>query len=309
MKKIIRLNLIVLVALILVSLCGLKSVYAESSCDAILQIEKSEYTKDDEISVYVRIINIKSDFGILAGNMTLVYDQDSLELLNMYGQNDWDTPIPNVTYNKANGKIVTTKNGFAKNDENILKIVFKAINNKDNVKIGLNNISFADSNLIRLTNSPEVTIKIKEPEVVPTEPVEVEPSTPEVTIPEPTETETNITEQSETTTSKPEQNNIINTTINNIIESEQNEADVKEDENTQSTIYPVLTSGENNTTNSNESKNDDSVSKSKLPQTGEKRIILIVSIFIFIICMIFIIRSCVKYMKNKNIDNNDEEDE
>ena len=115
--------------------------------------------------------------------------------------------------------------------------------------------------------------------------------------------------KNESKQTKNNHNNIINTTTNNIIESEQNETDVKEDENTQSTIYPVLTSGENNTTNSNESKNDDSVSKSKLPQTGEKRIILIVSIFIFIICMIFIIRSCVKYMKNKSIDNNDEEDE
>ena len=66
-----------------------------------------------------------------------------------------------------------------------------------------------------------------------------------------------------------------------------------------------------NTTDVNdEAKSDDSKSKLKLPKTGEKNAILIISIIIFTICIIFVIHSGIGYIKsNKKIKDNDDDND
>ena len=310
MKKIVKLILL-LFSVILISLCNVKNVYGVSSCEVNLFTERSEYKIGDEIVVYVRISQIQSEIGIFTGMMTLDYDKNSLELLKMEGQNSWDTPILNSSYNSDNGKLVITKSGFTKNDENILKITFKAITNNDIVNININDISFSDSNLIRLGNvSKTVTVK-DDTQVIP------EQDIPKPDVPEKSGTEIVNPEQDEAKTEQTEQNNdkknedkLSEENSNNqeVKETEQNA--VIEEQTMQSMVYPVLSSDEENNTETNTTSNlDDSTSKLGLPKTGERNIILITSVIIFTICVIFMIRFGMGYIKNnKKIDNHGDDD-
>ena len=155
MKKIVRLVLLVL----LVTICMASSVYAAISCNITIEAEKKELSKNEEFAVYVKIADIQSERGIISLGATLEYDKDSLELVKMEGQNNWETPQAGFSYNESNGKIVITRNGFAKENENILKLTFKMKESaKENVTIILKDITVADGKEPAQINPTNTTV-------------------------------------------------------------------------------------------------------------------------------------------------------
>lgn len=158
MKKVEKIILLVLVA----TICMASSVYAALSCNITLEAEKKELSKNEEFVVDVKISNIQSDRGIISLGATLEYDKDSLELVKMEGQNNWETPQAGFSYNENNGKIVITRNGFVKDTENILKLTFKMKEGaKESSTITLKDITVADGNEPANVNSASVSVSLK----------------------------------------------------------------------------------------------------------------------------------------------------
>lgn len=142
MKRLVSLSLIVLLMLI----CLSGTVYAAPECNMAIQSAKSEVSKDEEFTLDVNISGIKSERGIIAIQAVLEFDKDSLELKSMTGQNNWSSPVKDVSYNEANGKIVIDKNGLAKNDETVLKLTFKVKDtSKSDVTVSLKDINVSDA--------------------------------------------------------------------------------------------------------------------------------------------------------------------
>lgn len=142
MRRVVSLSLIVLLMLI----CLSGTVYAAPECNMAIQSAKSEFSKGEEFTLDVNISGIKSERGVIAVQAVLEFDKDSLELKSMEGQNNWSSPVKDVSYNEANGKIVIDKNGLAKNDETILKLTFKVKDtSKNEVIVSLKDINVSDA--------------------------------------------------------------------------------------------------------------------------------------------------------------------
>ncbi len=141
MKKLTCIALVIIMILV----CLSSTVYAAPECHVSIESAKSEFEKGEEFTLNVNISGIKSERGIIALQGTLDYDKDSLELKKMEGQNNWMTPVKDLSYNESNGKLVIDKNGLAKNDETILKITFKVKENaKKDLTVSLKDISISD---------------------------------------------------------------------------------------------------------------------------------------------------------------------
>lgn len=152
MKKIGKLSL-VLISLVIIA-CFVGNVYAAASCNMELQTTKTELDKNEEFTIDVKLTNIQSERGFVSLVATLDYDKNSLTLVKMEGQNGWATPIEDVSYNKANGKIVIDKNGLAKSDEVILKITFKVNNtDKKSTVVSLKDITASDGTMAANVNT------------------------------------------------------------------------------------------------------------------------------------------------------------
>lgn len=140
MKKILCLSLVLLMIIGVMS-----NVYAVLNCNISAQTSKDTFNKEEEFTIDFVVSNIQSERGIIAIGATLQYDKDSLTLVKMEGQNGWETPINEVTYNEANGEIAINKNGLAKSDETFLRITFKVNKeSKENATITLSNIKVGD---------------------------------------------------------------------------------------------------------------------------------------------------------------------
>ena len=76
----------------------------------------------------------------------------------MEGKNSWSTP----SYNEANGKLTTDRNGFATTNETIFQITFK-INDQanKNTTITLKDIEVADGNQEKVISNATKSISIK----------------------------------------------------------------------------------------------------------------------------------------------------
>lgn len=169
MKKIVKLSLI----MILIIMCFAGAVYAASSCNISLVTAKTEYSKNEEFSVDVKISNIQSERGFIALEAVLEYDKSNLTLVKMEGQNAWSSPIKDLSYNEATGKLVIDKNGLAKSDEVILKLTFKVNeNSKDTTTITLKDIKASDATTPVEVSTATKSIKITTP-IIP-----VDPTTP-----------------------------------------------------------------------------------------------------------------------------------
>lgn len=188
MEKIIKFSLII--ALIMICFTGV--VYAAPNCNISLETAKSEFSKNDEITVDVKLSNIESERGFVALEATLEYDKDSLTLMDMEGQNKWSTPVKDLSYNETTGKLVIDKGGLATSDEVILKLKFKVNeNSKQNVRIALKDIKVSDATVPAKISIAYKDITIKEgqsnptpnpnpdPEPTPTPTPNPEPSKPE----------------------------------------------------------------------------------------------------------------------------------
>lgn len=203
MKKIVKLSLIMLLAII----CFTGAVYAASSCSISLETAKTEYSKNEEFSVDVKLSNIQSERGFIALEAVLEYDKTSLTLVKMQGQNEWSSPIKDLSYNEATGKLVIDKNGLAKSDEVILKLTFKVNeNSKENATIALKNIKASDATAPVEVATATKNIKIATP-IIPVDP-------PEPTDPKPTDPTPDKKPDTKPNT-KPNTNTIIDNTISN----------------------------------------------------------------------------------------------
>lgn len=133
MKKIISLTLSILLTICLVNI-----VYADSLCKVDLQVSKSKLSKNEEFSVNVVLSNIQDEKGIMGFSAVLEYDKNSLEYVKIEEQDGWES----ASYNENNGKIAILRNQtFAKTDQTIFKIIFKAnVENKDKVEIYLRDV-------------------------------------------------------------------------------------------------------------------------------------------------------------------------
>ena len=153
MEKVIKLSLI----LMLIMTCFVSTVYAETtqpSCTVSLETEKTNYSKNEEFNVDIKLSNIKSDRGFIAFEAVLDYDKDSLTLVDMEGQNRWVTPVKDLSYNETTGKFVMDKSGLATSDEVILRLKFKVNeNSKENLTISLKDAGASDA-----TVSAKVTV-------------------------------------------------------------------------------------------------------------------------------------------------------
>ena len=179
MKTIVKLSLIML----LIIICCTGIVYAASSCNISLETAKTEFNKNEEFSVDVKISNIQSERGFIALEAVLEYDKSSLTLVEMEGQNKWSSPIKDLSYNEATGKLVIDKNGLAKTDEVILKLKFKVNeNSKDTARITLKDIKASDATTPVEIAVANKNITIKGGSTTPIIPVDPDP-TPD---PEPT---------------------------------------------------------------------------------------------------------------------------
>lgn len=171
MKKIVKLSLIMLLAII----CFTGVVYAASSCNISLETVKSEFSKNEEFSVDVKLSNIQSERGFIALEAVLEYDKTSLTLVKMQGQNEWSSPIKDLSYNEATGKLVIDKNGLAKSDEVILKLTFKVNeNSKDTTTITLKDIKASDATAPVEVATATKNIKITTP-IIPVDPIDPDP--------------------------------------------------------------------------------------------------------------------------------------
>lgn len=118
MKKIITISTIILMMIG----CLINTTFAvEPSYIINISTTKNELNKGDTFEVAIAISNIVDDKGIVALGGTLEYDKTSLELLEMSGKGSWAAP----THNKANGILVTERNGYTTNSETVFTIVFK----------------------------------------------------------------------------------------------------------------------------------------------------------------------------------------
>lgn len=204
MKKMVKLSLIMLAAII----CFAGVVYAASSCKISLEIAKSEFSKNEEFSVDVKLSDIQSERGFIALEAVLEYDKSSLTLVKMQGQNEWSNPIKDLSYNEATGKLVIDKNGLAKSDEVILKLTFKVNeNSKDTTTITLKDIKASDATSPVQVATVTKNITIKNGGSTPIIPVDPDP-TPD---PEPTPDPTPNPDTKPNETQKPNTNTNANT--------------------------------------------------------------------------------------------------
>lgn len=117
MKKISLLSILIVVIMATM----VTSVYAATTGKINMATQKSEYNKEEEVVVDVKISNLKSDKGIITLGAVLEYDKTSLEFVKMSGADNWSNP----SLNEANGKFITDRSGLTTTDESVLKITFK----------------------------------------------------------------------------------------------------------------------------------------------------------------------------------------
>lgn len=167
MKKISKLSIIML----LIMFCLTANVYAKPNCNINMITEKTEIVKGQELTIDVKLSNIESEKGIIAIEGILEYDKDCLTLSKMKGQNDWSSAIDGISYNSLTGKFVIDKDGLAKNDEVILKIIF-TVNSTDkkSTTVKLKDIIVADGTVPAKISEVTKTMTIKEEQKPDTKP-------------------------------------------------------------------------------------------------------------------------------------------
>lgn len=159
---------IITLSLILVIVTLVSNVYAVSKCKVDLKTDKSEFNKNDELTVNVNLSDIQDEKGIIAVGGTLEYEKNSLELVKMEAQGKWTKP----SYNEANGKFVTDRdNSYATKDETLFKITFKVKEeSKKDITITLKDISASNGKEDIKTDNVSKAITIKDSTVPDTKP-------------------------------------------------------------------------------------------------------------------------------------------
>ncbi len=269
MKRIAKLSIIMLLMMV----CLTVNVYAKPNCNINMETNQTEVSKGKEFTIDVNLSNIQSERGIIAIEATLEYEKDCLTLSKMEGQNGWDTPIKNLSYNETNGKLVIAKEGLAKNNETILKITFVVNDtNKKNTTVSLKNIIVADGTAPATISNALTNVTIKE---------ETTPNPDEGEKPNPNPDEGQ----------KPNPNPNPNP---NPDEGQKPDPKPNPGEDQKPDIEPAPDKEEkpntNQTTGDTNNTNKDNVATGKLPQTGKdsKNVLILVIALSILIAIVFI---------------------
>lgn len=156
MKKIVKLNLILLMMISIIA-CTINIAYAKTSSNIAID-SASQVQKGEEFTVKFNLSNLKSDKGINALMGTLKYDKDSLTLVKIEGQNGWADP----SYNEENGSFVMDRDEYATTDGTFMKVTFKVKDqSKQNVNIFIEEIllSNEDEEIEVSSRSKSITVK------------------------------------------------------------------------------------------------------------------------------------------------------
>jgi LPXTG-motif cell wall-anchored protein len=277
MKKIVKLSLVLLVAIIMVG----STAYAALECNVSINTTKTEYSKNEEFVVNVDLSSIQSERGVIAFGATLDYDKDSLTLVKMEGKNGWSNP----SYNESNGKMVMDRSNVTNNDETVLAITFKVNENtKQNITITLKDISVSDGTTpIKQISSINKNITIKE-----------ETTTPDSGSNSDVNTDNNQNTNNNQTTGTTENTNTTTTITTNTNTNTSDNKNQISNNNTNST-----NTNKNTTTNTTTTTitTDSSVSTEKLPQTGTNNTIIV----LLIIAVSAVAFFSVKLIKIRNV--------
>lgn len=117
MKKLSFISLFIVLAITILTVVA----YASTSGKMELSADKSEYNKDNEVVVEVKIAELESDTGIIGLGGVIEYNKDVLDFVKIEGIGDWSKP----TFNEVNGKWITDRGDLTKNTESVFKITFK----------------------------------------------------------------------------------------------------------------------------------------------------------------------------------------
>ena len=255
MKKVIILSLILFIMIVTVT-----NVYATSNFEITLIPSSNEVSKNEEFTVDVRISNIQFNPGVLTLGGELEYDSDSLEIIDMKGENTWADP----SYFDDTRIFVTDRGDYTTNEETVFKIKFKVKEqSKKNLVIKLKEVSASDgNNEEKLTNiATNITVKNGA-------------SNPGSD----TNTTNNNTTTNNTNTNNNNNNNNNNSNKNNSINTNSNT-----NTNTNNT-------GINAKTNSSINNSDGGIKDKILPKTGATSIIFISIGILIIVAGIFYAR-------------------
>jgi LPXTG-motif cell wall-anchored protein len=265
MKKIVKLSLALLVAIIMVG----STAYAALECNVSINTAKTEYSKNEEVVVSVNLSDIQSERGVIAFGATLDYDKDSLTLVKMEGKNNWSNP----SYNEANGKLVMDRSNVTNNNETLLEITFKVNeNSKQNTTVTLKDISVSDG------TTPIKNISSISKDITVNEVVIIKP---------------------DSTTSDSNNNTVDNTNNNTSTETTENSST----NNTTTSNNQISNSNTTNSTSTNKNTvtitttTDVSTSNGKLPQTGVDNNAVNILLFIATIAAIYFFVKLVRMRK------------
>lgn len=256
MKKIIKLCFIVTIISIIFGIGA--NTYATIDGKIELNTEKSEYSKDEQVSVEVKLCNLNADNGIIAFVGELEYDKNNLEYLGMEGKNGWATP----SYNEANGKFVSDRNTYSENNEVMFQINFKVKSESaENVKIAVKNIEISNGTYGTFKDATtNITIKIN-----------------------------SNTQEDNTNTNTQDTNTNTQDTNTNTQDTNTNSQNTSTNANTQTSSN--LTSKANTTIKSNTSTSSNNKSPIKLPYAGNT------NVFVIILLILFIVSALIYYVK------------
>lgn len=159
--KLIKVNVLLTIILIINFIIG--SVYAECTCNVDLEVLETKVKKNDQFVVNVNLSDIQSERGIIALSATIDYDKTSLFIEGIEGTKSWETPSIGSSYNKENGKIAITRNGFGKENETIIKITFRVTEeSKKDLTVKLKDVALSDGEEIVKIDEIAKDIKVKD---------------------------------------------------------------------------------------------------------------------------------------------------
>lgn len=139
MKRIVKLSLILLIMISMI-FCAVKSSYATLSSKATIT-SVSEVQKGEEFTVSFNLSNLKADKGINVLRGTLKYDEESLTLVKMEGQNSWSNP----SYNEENGTFIIDRDAYMTTDGAFMRVTFRVKNeSKQSINISIEKISVSN---------------------------------------------------------------------------------------------------------------------------------------------------------------------
>ncbi len=247
MKKISLIGILIILMIATIA----TSVYATTTGKISMNTQKSEYDKGEEVVVDIKILDLKSDKGIITLGATLEYDKNSLEFVKMSGADNWSNP----SYNEANGKFITDRSGLTKTDESVAKVTFKVKSTAaSTTSVKLNSVEVSGGDGVFKLGESTTTINVKNG----------------------TSTENPGTNSNTTT-----DNNKNNTSINNVSNSTVTNK-------TNSTSNTINTANKNTTTNQVKKQN---VTPGKLPKAGiGSQIVIGILVIAIIVATIFLIK-------------------